>query len=95
MRVLYPYNEILPGDIAHDLYIYNQCAALATAGVDTTLMVGLGTMNDAELARFHGWPADPGLRILRRPLLRKNKSWLRVTWTYPFQIPFKQFFNLP
>ena len=86
MRVLYPYNEILPGDIAHDLYIYNQCAALAREGVDMRLLVGMGTASDAELARFHGWEADPGLKVVRRPLLRRNRNWLRVTWTYPFHL---------
>jgi len=86
VRVLYPYSEILPGDIAHDLYVYNQCAALAHQGVDMRLLVGMGTASNADLARFHGWESDPGLKVIRRPLLRRNRNWCQLSWTYPFTL---------
>ncbi|MHC4960418.1 MAG: glycosyltransferase family 4 protein [Planctomycetota bacterium] len=83
MRVFYALNERLPGPRAHDIYVYNQCAALAQAGAEVHLLVGHGSASAPDLARHHGWSEDPGITVVPRFLWRRN-TMLGTSWSYPF-----------
>ena len=54
MRIVYPYNEVLPKRAAHDVYIVQNCAALAVAGCQVTLLCGRGSLPPSELYRHYG-----------------------------------------
>ncbi len=79
MKLVYPYNEILPKKAAHDVYIFSQCAALAKAGFDVTLLCGKWGLDDAELFK-HYQVKNNAFRIKKLPILRKNP----LNWNAPF-----------
>lgn len=72
MRILYPYNEILPKKSAHDVYIVRNCAGLAAAGVDVTIAIGLGSLNDNALTNHYQISSNPNLHLRRLPIVRRN-----------------------
>ena len=79
MRILYPYNEILPKKIAHDVYIARNCASLAAAGCSVELLCGVGSLSPAELADHYNLEPVAGLSWKTLPILRKNLG-LPFTW---------------
>lgn len=82
MRIIYPYNEILPKKKAHDVFIFHECAALAAQkGFDVTLLVGQGS--DADLFSHYDVPENDHLHLQRLFILRKNNL-LRFSWNFPF-----------
>ncbi|MFZ0565755.1 MAG: glycosyltransferase family 4 protein [Chlamydiales bacterium] len=81
MRIFYPYNEILPKKRAHDLYIFHECAALAQAGYETTLLCGKGS--NPNLFHYYGISSLDNLHIKQLPLIRKNNL-LNWSWNLPF-----------
>lgn len=82
MRIVYPYNEILPKKTAHDVYIFDECAALASAGFDVTLLCGKGEFHDEELFK-HYHVHKNAFRIIRLPIVRKNNPF-GISWNAPF-----------
>lgn len=83
MRIFYPYNEILPKKTAHDVYVFNECSALALQGADVSLLCGKGSWDDAALNAHYQIPIDGQFHIHRLPIVRKN-NWLRISWNVPF-----------
>ncbi len=82
MRIIYPYNEILPKRKAHDLFIVQECAALAESGSDLTLLIGKGS--DLENFYMHYKIAPcPRLHIKPLRIIRKNNI-LGISWNWPF-----------
>ncbi|MCC5832893.1 MAG: glycosyltransferase [Chlamydiales bacterium] len=82
MRIVYPYNEILPKKKAHDLYIFDECAALAGAGFNVTLLCGRGGMEDQDLFRHYAVRQN-AFHLERIPIVRKNNL-LNLCWNTPF-----------
>ncbi|MDR3624329.1 MAG: glycosyltransferase family 4 protein [Chlamydiales bacterium] len=86
MHVFYPYNEILPKKTAHDVYIFQECAAFAESGIKTTLLIGKGSKSKNELL-LHYLPKalenKDLLEIDSLPIVRKNNC-LNLSWNYPF-----------
>lgn len=82
MRIVYPYNEILPKKTAHDVYIFDECAALAHAGLEVTLLCGRGTLRNQALFHHYQTPHH-AFHIKRLPILRKNNP-LGLSWNAPF-----------
>jgi glycosyltransferase involved in cell wall biosynthesis len=82
MRIVYPYNEILPKRKAHDVYIFQECAALANLGWDTTLLIGKGSQRDF-LFHHYNVPPDNPLHLSFLYHIRKNNP-LRISWNLPF-----------
>lgn len=72
MRILYPYNEILPKRSAHDVYIVRNCAALAEAGADVTLAFGMSSVPDSELRSHYNVASRENLHWQRLPIIRRN-----------------------
>lgn len=72
MRILYPYNEILPKRSAHDVYIVRNCAGLATTGAEVTLAFGMGSLPDRELGSHYHVAANQNLSWKRLPIIRRN-----------------------
>jgi glycosyltransferase involved in cell wall biosynthesis len=82
MRIIYPYNEILPKKKAHDVFIFHECAALAAQnGFDVTLLVGQGS--GVNLFSHYDVPENDHFRLQRLFILRKNKL-LNLSWNLPF-----------
>ena len=82
LKIVYPYNEILPKKTAHDVYIFDECAALANAGCDVALLCGKGSAEDEALFRHYHVP-DNLFHIERLPIVRKNNPF-NISWNYPF-----------
>src|ERR1700722_15168999 len=82
MRIIYPYNEILPQKKAHDVYIVHECSALANLGWGVTLLVGKGSETNNLFAHYQIPPSD---RLHIEPLfiMRKNNPF-RISWNLPF-----------
>jgi len=82
MRIIYPYNEILPKKKAHDVFIMHECAALAALGWDVTLLVGKGSSEKTLLTHYN---LSPMKQLHIEPLftLRKN-TLLPLSWNLPF-----------
>lgn len=88
MRIIYPYNEILPKKKAHDAFIVHECAALADLGWEVTLISGKRSASSPFfqakrlLEHYH---VEPHLRLKleSRSLIRKN-NFLNMSWNYPF-----------
>jgi len=78
--LIYPYNEILPKRSAHDVYIVQECAALARSGMDVTLLCGKGSLPPEELRAHYKVGSFP---IHYLPIVRKNNL-LRISWNLPF-----------
>lgn len=83
MKIIYPYNEILPLKKAHDAYVIRSCAALAEAGVDVTLLCGKGSLSNAELFSFYNIAPNNPLKIVRLPILRRNNIF-NINWNFIF-----------
>lgn len=83
MRIFYPYNEILPKKKAHDVYLFNECASLANAGADVTLLCGRQSWNDVALAAHYQTSVHSRFCIRRLPIIRKN-NFLNLSWNLPF-----------
>jgi glycosyltransferase involved in cell wall biosynthesis len=83
MRIFYPYNEILPKKKAHDAFIFKECAALAQAGCDVTLLIGAGSYKKEALFSHYGIENPQRLKISTLPLIRKN-NFLNLSWNRPF-----------
>lgn len=78
LKVVYPYNEILPKKKAHDLYIVHSCAALSQQGLDTTLLCGKGS----QISSGH-YPMASHVHFQCLPIVRKN-NFLNLSWNRPF-----------
>ncbi len=83
MKIIYPYNEILPLKKAHDAYIIRNCAALAACGLDVTLLCGKGSLSKSELFSFYKIDANNPLKIVQLPILRKNNIF-HLNWNFVF-----------
>lgn len=78
MKIIYPYNEILPTKKAHDVFIFNECIALSKKA-NVTLLCGKGSKG--ELFK-HYQVGKNKLQIRNLPILRKN--FFKFSWNYPF-----------
>jgi len=74
-----PYNEILPTKKAHDVFLFQECAALSQ-NYDVTLLCGKGSLPDGQL--FDHYETKP-FRIKRLPIIRKN-NFLNLSWNLPY-----------
>lgn len=83
MKIIYPYNEILPLRKAHDAYIFRNCASLAALGVDVTLLCGKGSLNKEELFSFYKIEPTNPLKVVQLPILRRN-NFLNLNWNFVF-----------
>jgi glycosyltransferase involved in cell wall biosynthesis len=91
MKIIYPYNEILPKKTAHDVYIFQNCASLAHFGCDVQLLCGAGSWdNQALFAHYLSGALQPpsSLAIQRLFILRKN--FLGLSWNLPFYLRCQQ-----
>lgn len=79
MRIIYPYNEILPKKSAHDVYIVRNCASLASEGCDVTLLYGSGSPAPSTLAAHYQIENSRSFHWKPLPILRKNWG-LPLTW---------------
>jgi len=83
MNLFYPYNEILPKKRAHDVFIFQQCAALTHLGCEVSLLIGSGSESKEELFRYYAMAPTPKLKIMQLPIVRKNNPF-NLSWNYPF-----------
>lgn len=83
MQIIYPYNEILPKRAAHDVYLFNECAALASEGNEVMLLIGNGSSADHALEKHYQMKIDTHLAITRLPIIRKN-FFPKISWNFPF-----------
>lgn len=83
MHIIYSYNEILPKKRAHDVYIARNCAALAAAGAEVTLICGAGSLPPAALAAHYQLAPAACLQWKTLPIVRKNFG-LPFTWNALF-----------
>ncbi len=84
MKLLYPYNEILPKKTAHDVYVYQNACSLAQEGIDVTLAIGKGSFSPPLLATHYGIEQEPQkLQLLTLPIWRKSGP-LRLSWNRIF-----------
>ncbi len=82
MRIIYPYNEILPKRKAHDVFVFHECGALAAhANCDITLLVGQGSNQDL-FSHYHV-PKNEHFHIQPLFIVRKNNP-LGLSWNLPF-----------
>jgi glycosyltransferase involved in cell wall biosynthesis len=79
MRILYPYNEILPKKSAHDVYIARNCSSLAAAGCDVELLCGSGSLPPDQLAEHYNLEQNSRFSWQTLPIIRKNLG-LPLTW---------------
>lgn len=82
MRIIYPYNENLPKNRAHDVYIFNECAALS-GQFDVLLLCGSNSSPKEELKRHYAAEIKGNLQIKRLAILRKSTV-LNLSWNFPF-----------
>lgn len=82
LRILYPYNEILPKKKAHDVFIFQECAAFEKKGAAVTLLCGKGSARDSALFQYYGEP-KASFEIKQLAIVRKNNV-LRLSWNLPF-----------
>jgi len=81
MRIIYPYNEILPKRKAHDLFVFHSCAALAER-CDITLLVGKGSHVKHLFDHYHVFPSER-FQIHPQLIVRKNNPF-GISWNFPF-----------
>ena len=82
MRIIYPYNEILPKRKAHDVFVFHECAALAAKeNCSVTLLVGKGSNRDL-FSHYHV-PKNTHFHIHPLWIVRKNNPF-RISWNFPF-----------
>ncbi len=82
MRIVYPYNEILPKKRAHDVFIFHECAALVALGWEMSLLIGRGSQVDSLFAHYNV-PPNPLFHIETLHLIRKNNPF-GISWNLPF-----------
>jgi glycosyltransferase involved in cell wall biosynthesis len=82
MRIVYPYNEILPRKKAHDVFIVNECAALSALGWDVNLLAGAGSEREKIFSHYQIAKQNP-LRVQPLYIVRKNNPF-RLSWNLPF-----------
>lgn len=83
MRIIYPYNEILPKKKAHDVFIFNECAALANLGWEITLLCGKGSEKKSLPEHYQIPQPLENFRIEPHFIVRKNNP-LNLSWNLPF-----------
>ncbi len=83
MKIVYPYNEVLPKKTAHDIYIFNECIALANNGAEVHLLSGHGTPLNKVLSAHYQVEIPSSFHLQRLPILRKNLG-LPFSWNWPF-----------
>lgn len=71
MDILYPYNETLPKQSAHDVYLVRNCASLEAAGLPVKLLCGWGSSGGHALCKHYQIPTHSSLQIQTAPILRK------------------------
>ena len=77
--IVIPYNEILPTKKAHDVFCFQECAALSKE-FHVTLLCGKGSLADDAL--FNHYKTTPFL-IKKLPIVRKNNPF-NLSWNLPF-----------
>lgn len=83
MKILYPYNEILPTFKAHDVFLFQECAALSALKQDVLLLCGQGSLPDQDL--FFHYNVNLPFPLKRLFTLRKNNPF-NLSWNLPFFI---------
>ena len=83
MQLFYPYNERLPTQKAHDVYVWKNCVSLAQAGADVYLGCGRGSFDAGELAQHYQTDRPVRFNLVTLPILRKNWG-LPMTWNRIF-----------
>lgn len=83
LRIIYPYNEILPTKRAHDVFIFHQCQALAESGHRVTLLCGEGSKEKRSLFQHYEVADSKDFHIKTIPIIRKNNL-LNLSWNLPF-----------
>lgn len=81
MKLLYPYNEILPNYKAHDVFLAQECDALDQINADVTLACGKGSLSVELLKKHYHLQGD--FKVSYLPILRKNLG-LPFSWNRPF-----------
>lgn len=84
MDIVYPYNETLPKQTAHDVYLFRNCASLGRTGLSVSLLCGWGSLDQQGLHRHYQVPECPTLSLYQLPILRKlgPLSWNQLFfWT--------------
>ncbi len=79
MRLIYPYNEILPKKSAHDVYIVRNCTSLATEGCTVELVCGAGSLSPDCLAKHYNIHPVGRFSWKTLPIIRKNLG-IPLTW---------------
>lgn len=82
MKIIYPYNEILPKKRAHDVFVFQECARLSHK-MDVTLLCGKGSLEREPLEKHYAVSASRSLNIQYLPIVRKNNL-LNISWNRPF-----------
>lgn len=83
IKIIYPYNEILPKKTAHDVYIFHNCHSLADQGFAVELLCGSNSAPDSTLQTHFNVQNLNNLSIKRLPIIRKNNP-LNLTWNRYF-----------
>lgn len=82
MRIVYPYNEILPKKRAHDVYIFQECVALAKH-FDVHLLCGKGSQDETSLYQHYKCHPSSSFHLHSLSIVRKNNL-LNLSWNFPF-----------
>lgn len=85
MKIILPYNEILPTKKAHDAYLFQQAYYLGQKD-EVTLVVGKGSYSKEALLNHYGlenFLPHNLLQIRELPIIRKNNP-LHWSWNFPF-----------
>ncbi|MCB1181036.1 MAG: glycosyltransferase family 4 protein [Chlamydiia bacterium] len=83
MKIVVPYNEILPAHKAHDVYLFNFCHNLASSSHTVELLCGKGTPCFQTLCRHYDLSSSNALQIKCLPIMRKNNL-MGLSWNLPF-----------
>ncbi len=82
MRLILPYNEILPTKKAHDLYLFNLCHQLSTK-MEVELLCGRGSLDKESLFSHYGESNSSLFSLCLLPIIRKNNPF-GISWNYLF-----------
>ncbi|MDB4458984.1 glycosyltransferase family 4 protein [bacterium] len=83
MQIIYPYNENLPSQTAHDAYIFANCQSLTVEECAVTLVCGGGSQSDESLFKYYEAKSTSGFQIQRLPLIRRMKP-CSISWNRPY-----------
>lgn len=83
MKILYPYNEILPTGRAHDVYLFHNCVSLANAGNEVQLLCGKGSIKDEALGSHYRTAWNEQFSVRQLPIIRRNNP-LNLSWNRLF-----------